>query len=297
MTEEYKALMDAVAIEIRPEDVEKAKAWRKLGDFRRMMMLIMIGTAVLSFFTSIIVIVLVFVEYAFMQAKYSKPVRKLARVHEIFNDDCDPEGWLSYYMAVSAYMGYAKGTDWGAFFYNVFNGLAEAGRFEDARKAMAVFDQYYNDETDILEHEIMHMRLLFEEKDLEGLKAAQERLLKAKEEFGIRQGMDLACKDALCYVKMLELMNDGQYDEFYEYVEENYSAELSVKFYQVRQKFYLYLASVGLNDMPVAEELKAFVLNNGGTTVYKRKLEETVMIEKTPELPEAGVEEAKDQEE
>lgn len=296
MTEEYKALMDAVDIEIRPEDVEKAKAWRKLGDFRRMMMLIMIGTAVLSFFTSIIVIVLVFVEYAFMQAKYTKPVRELARVHEIFNDDCDPEGWLSYYMAVSAYMGYARGTDWGAFFYNIFNGLAEAGRFSDARKAMEVFNEYYNDETDILEYEIMHMRLLFEQQDLVGLKAAEARLLKAKEEFGIRQGMDLACKDALCYVQMLELFNAGKYNDFYEFVEENYSAELSVKFYQVRQKYYLYLASVGLNDMPVAEELKAFVLKNGGTTVYKRKLDNMPMIEKTPELPEADQEATENQE-
>ncbi len=288
MTEEYKALMDAVDIEIRPEDVEKAKAWRKLNDFRKMMMLIMVVTAVVSFFTSIMVIVLVFVEYAILQAKYGKPVRKYARVHEIFNDDCDPEGWLSYYMAVSAYMDYSKGSDWGAFFYNIFNGLAEAGRFDDARRTMEVFDQYYNDETDILEYEIMHMRLLFEAQDLEGLKAAQERLLKAKEEFGIRQGMDLACRDALCYVTMLELFNDRKYNDFYEYVEENYSAELSVKFYQVRQKYYLYLASVGLNDMPVAQELKSFVLNHGGTTVYKRKLEEMAAIEKTSKLPKTA---------
>ncbi len=273
MTEEYKALMEAVDIKIKPEDIEKTKAWRKLNDFRRIMMAIMIGTAVLSFFTNFIVVLFVFVEYAILYVKYNKPVKEYARVHEIFNDDCDPEGWLSYYMAISANMGYFKGTDWGAFFYNVFNGLAEAGRFEDARRAMDVFDKYYNDETDILEHEIMSMRLLFEEQDIVGLRAAQERLLEANEKFGIRQGMELAYQDALCYVTMLELMNEGNYEAFYEYVEEHYSAELSVKFYQVRQKYYLYQAAIGLEDVPVAEELKSFVINNGGTTVYKRKIE------------------------
>lgn len=198
--------------------------------------------------------------------------KQLMKIRDSINEECNPEKGLSYYMSLASKVKKQKKNLWENSLYCIGLSLFYAGRFEDCKKILPFFDKYCKGPKGGLRYTLLCMILAYQQKDVNALTAhakALEELLKTHKEIS----MQIPCEKALKYPALLDLKERGEYEAVHGLLSSYSTAQKVPVMTKVINNYCLYHTAKAAGMEKEAAEHKAFVLEYGGTTFYKKELE------------------------
>ncbi|MEG0894145.1 MAG: hypothetical protein RSE93_00385 [Oscillospiraceae bacterium] len=154
-------------------------------------------------------------------------------------------------------------------FYNISLNFVYAGRFDDVKKMKALFDKYCFNNKATFKYELVCAEMAFQKGDLEDLEFHCNNLNSMYYIVKPKKALATLYKEKLSYIQILQAEKNGAYLYLYNGINSCiYSANSMAK--KVFYNYQLYRFAKAMGDEYMAKGHRDFVLNYGGTLVYKK---------------------------
>lgn len=273
MSKVYQDILSLIDVEIDEEEKARINKYIKKFQMWRVIMYISAfvacGVAIYGISRGVIWGFLTFVVPFFIMSK-NKALRKSEadRVRFIINEKCDAGKALSAYVCLTG-KGKQKG-GWEALLYNICATLNYAGRTEDCEKIMTLFDKYCNNKVGMAYKKLLQISNAYQAQDAEKLNKYVEEMNALIADKKVMMVMQVASQRAYKYPALLEAEQKGDYEAVHEMLDPNDEIDPRLKLVTDYYRLYKVAKVAGMEE--VAAEHRAFVLENGGDTYYKKEL-------------------------
>jgi hypothetical protein len=282
MTVEYTELIKAMGLDSAEYDKASAKAYYFI---RKILLIMSFIFAVLTVVTAIFFphlrnmtlgITFLLVVAAFLNSEW-----RYKKMEEILYKHCDPERFLPRYMSILSVTG--KRGKWGRYFYNVFIAVYSKGDFATAKAVLEAFSKHCKDARRLFRYELCAALMAYHIGDLEGLEKNLRVLTKTREMINTTGETEDLYDEAMQLRTMASVMKNKDYRQGFEAYADfdskknepqvgNYETMLNA----VRRNYFLWQLAVLIDDYDSIERLEKFIIENGGGTFYRLKVEKHI---------------------
>lgn len=270
--QQYKDIISTVDIQIQQADRQSANRYYKTASLLRSITgIFVIFTMVSLVFrlkTQDIACVLMMISFLLF-IWYRKT--NSAKIRNILLRDCDPVRMLSFHMTLISNS--SRNKAWRLHFYNICSALYYAGRFDDAKKVLALFSKYCSDNASRFSYELLCATLSYHEKDEAALSAHCNRLdelAKIVHPTGVFRSL---YAEAMGYSILLQLENAKEYQKIYDMFQQGYTSYHDSMLSEVKVNYIMYQMAMAMGDEQTAKQHGDFVLKNGGSLWYRKEVE------------------------
>lgn len=191
------------------------------------------------------------------------------RVNRLINDECNINKALTSYMVIAQY--YKRKTKRaGVLLLNISSILCYLGKFEEAKKVLELIRKYCDTPEGNAYRASMYAMIASREKDKEAVAQCVNEL----EEMISKAGspyMTTAYNIISKYPMIMEAEENGDYAKALELLEIDEEEASNLKKVNVNYRLYKIAKVAGLEEE--AAKHRAYVLEKGGDTIYKKELE------------------------
>ncbi len=284
ITIQYQDLISSVPVMITEKEQQMVNGYLRNV---KLLKLVTISTLVLFLFTvqfqipGHMLLLLLGMASVFLYFRYRSNSSTLFR--NVLFEQCDPEKALSLFMALYAHTNTKKASVWTINFYNISRILSHWGRFEELPHIQALLKTYCDTPEGEAYQYAIGADLALHNHDLEALEQCCQELTRLGESSQVLKSCGWTLKQRIAYPKLLQLYEEGNYTELYDLIAKSVSPNSSLCSEVIKQ-YALYRIAERTGDTEKAEEHRAFVLENGGTTRYRTELMEEGKNESDCEL-------------
>jgi len=211
-----------------------------------------------------------FLAFAFLSVVFFKTyqVKNISRLTRLTNDDCIVSKALTAYVVMLQYSRRAKNCD--TVLQCIGSMLFYMGRFEECKAVAGLLERY--SDTNIgksYRYSLLAMVALLEKDSDTILKCIEEieTLVSLSPELYVREAYRVISK----YPEILKAEESGDYIKMAELLESDDAKTFTLKKVSANYRLYKVAAVAGMEAE--ASEHRAFVIQNGGDTFYKKELE------------------------
>ena len=267
--QQYESLIEAVKTKAFEQDCKEFNALYQRISILRIVMIalvvIAVGLAVAKQNTiSCIVLVLAVVVYIL----HSNQSRQMTvGFRKTMLDACDPEGVVDRFVILCEH---STPRTWSQNYHNVGNALFYAGRFSEARAVAYVIKNNAQNNIDFFYAEMLGCRLCSQAGDVEGLEQHIAKMKTfAKDVKSNSPELRFFYAEAMALPHYAYLEADHAYQTFYnELIEEDKGSTMLRK---VEKAYRLRTLAGKLGKPDKEREYREFVLENGGTTFFRKE--------------------------
>lgn len=197
---------------------------------------------------------------------YTRKFRSNIRSYQL--DDCEPEKFLPV-MRAFVCMGKRKKSR-AQNFYNLINSLLLLGEDEKAEKCLELMDVYCDEKLALPLKHILKMDLYLYRKDFESIASLYLEMQKMVFDKKVPQYLEMSYNMRISYFECTSLYLQKQYEGLLNLLE-NLKEDPRHHLGFVRVNYYKYVIATLLGDDEKAQQYRAYVLEHGGTTWYRKK--------------------------
>lgn len=284
MTTQYQDLISSIPVTITEKEQQMVNGYLRNV---KLLKLVAISTLVLFLFAvqfkipGRIFLLLLGLMAVFLYIRYRSNSSKLFR--DVLFEQCDPEKALSLFMALYAHTNTKKASVWTINFYNISRILSHLGRFEALLHIQSLLNTYCDTPEGEAYRHAIGADLALHAHDREALEQCCQELTRLGESPQLIKSCGWTLKQRIAYPKLLQLYETQKDTELYDLIAKSASPNSSLCSGVVKQ-YALYRISERTGETDKAEEHRAFVLENGGTTRYRTELMEEKKNESDCEL-------------
>ena len=200
---------------------------------------------------------------------FSSQQKKMqAGFRSVMLDKCDPNTAVDRFVV---FANHSSLRSWSQNYYNVGNALFYAGRFSEARSVAYVIKNHKENFTDAFYAEMLGSQLCAQAGDIDGLERhiAQIRTL-SKDIKSSSPELRFLYSEALQLPRYAYLEMDHAYQTMYNELLEDDKGATMLRRVEKAYRLVGLAAKLGMREKE--QEYRQFVLENGGTTFFKREL-------------------------
>ena len=272
MMQQYKDIISTVDIQIQETDRQSANHYYKTASLLRSITGVFVIFAIVSlvFHLKMQDAAYVLMMISFLLFIWYRKTNS-AKIRNILLKDCDPVRMLSFHTALISNS--SRNKVWRLHFYNTCSALYYAGRFDDAKKVLALFSKYCSDNASRFSYELLWAKLSYYEKDEAALSAHCKRLEELAKMVHPTGAFRPLYTEAMTYPVLLQLENAKEYQKLYDIFQQGYTSYYDSMISKVKANYMMYQVAMAMGDEQTAKRHRDFVLKNGGSLWYRKAVE------------------------
>ncbi|GEM_PF-2583333 len=197
------------------------------------------------------------------------------RTVSILFDKCDPEGFLKKYLTYAA--SGVFGSEWDEHFFNVSAALYSAGRFDEGRKVLSLFEKLDLNEKGRFRLALAKAFYAYEEGDAEELDSALYAAKVERQKIDTTGQLEDMYREAEDLPVMLSVIIKRDYkmgfEAFASGPDKKGSSEYRSNLSKVRYDHFLLTLAKGMEDDYLIKRYSDEIKKIGGTTWYRKEVE------------------------